>query len=1081
MNSMRVVLAARRPLGVIALVLGTLSVFILQSATAAERPATSKSTPEALNLYSDAASYQNNKAYDLALEEWEKFLKQFPADPLSDKARHYAGVCELQLKHLEKAIAYFQPVVAKGAKFEFAEDSLLNLAWSQYSLGGAGKPELYAQAIESFSRLAKDFPKGKYLDQALFYRGESLYALGKKTEAVAAYREMMEQRPDSPLKCDALYSLGVALEELKNYADAASTYDRFLEGCGENELASEVRMRKADLVLAQGNAAEAEKMFAAIAAMPKVKDLDRALLRQAYCAAAQNAFPRAAELFARIPKEFPSSSLVAEASLSAGRCYYRAEQFAEAAKWLQPVAEGDGAGSPEAAHWLCKIQLRDKQPGKAAELAQRVLARGKSGDFQVQLQLDLADALYAQPEHRAESMAKYLEVTHGQPQHELAAQALYNAAFAARELKRFEEGLKLAEEFQKSYSASEFAPDAQYVAAECQLQLGRRDEAESTLQSLVSGHANHENIELYRIGLAWVLLAQKKYGPMNAELQGLLAKLKDNDRIAEVQLLLGRGRFQTDQFKESIESFSASLAASPKWLHADEALLYLARAKFKTGANAEAVEALKRLQTEFPQSELMDQVQYRLGEFAYGSNDFSAAVAAYDEMLSKWPESTFVPFALYGKGWSLLKLEKFAPAAEALSSLIAKYPQHELFAGSLLARAMCERHLKQYAEAIRDAEQFLGSNPKPVLRADALLERGMSEAGSENAAKAVQTFESILHDVPDYPQTANVLYELAWTYKKLNRDAESVAAFSRLAKDFGNTQFAAEANWRIGENHFDKGEYDQAVKLYTVAKEQAPPGEVGELATHKLGWAFYRLNDFDNAYKQFSSQIQAYPNGPLSQDALFMQGECLFKGGKHEQALPLFQKASKSNLAKPEMQVLALLHGAESAQQLGRWQDSVRMLDAIIEKQSDSPYVADAFCRRGLAKQNLKKADEAKTDFEEAANRSRGEAGAHARFLLGEILFDRKEYDEAIKTFRRVMFGFGADKVPPEVQHWQAMAGYEAGRCAEVQIEKAAEKPDKDRLATEAKEFFNYVVDRHPTHDLVGEAKQRIEALNKLK
>ncbi len=70
-------------------------------------PAAGKSSPEALTMYADAANYQNNGAYELAAEEWSRFVARFGEDPLAAKAQHYRGVCLQQLKqYAEAAKAY---------------------------------------------------------------------------------------------------------------------------------------------------------------------------------------------------------------------------------------------------------------------------------------------------------------------------------------------------------------------------------------------------------------------------------------------------------------------------------------------------------------------------------------------------------------------------------------------------------------------------------------------------------------------------------------------------------------------------------------------------------------------------------------------------------------------------------------------------------------------------------------------------------------------------------------------------------------------------------------------------------------
>ena len=135
-----------------------------------------------------------------------------------------------------------------------------------------------------------------------------------------------------------------------------------------------------------------------------------------------------------------------------------------------------------------------------------------------------------------------------------------------------------------------------------------------------------------------------------------------------------------------------------------------------------------------------------------------------------------------------------------------------------------------------------------------------------------------------------------------------------------------------------------------------------------------------------------------------------------------------------------------TAKAMGR--ESLKLLAPIAQKYPDSPLIAEALYEQGWAKQNLGKPDEALKDYEDAATRSRDKAGARARFMIGEIYFEKKNYDEAIKQFQRVMFGLGGDKATPEVRIWQAQAGFETGRCWEVQIQGADAKKKQECVAS---------------------------------
>ncbi len=99
--------------------------------------------------------------------------------------------------------------------------------------------------------------------------------------------------------------------------------------------------------------------------------------------------------------------------------------------------------------------------------------------------------------------------------------------------------------------------------------------------------------------------------------------------------------------------------------------------------------------------------------------------------------------------------------------------------------------------------------------------------------------------------------------------------------------------------------------------------------------------------------------------------------------------------------------------------------------------------------------------------------------MMGEIYFTHKQHNEAIREFQRGMFGYGGEQAPAETKNWQAKSGYEAGRCAEVQI-TAADAAAKPKLIADAKRFYTFVVEKHPQHELAAEAKKRLDVLGKL-
>jgi TolA-binding protein len=1054
------------------------------SAAAAPRFAPAQeaaSSPEAINAYSDAANLFNGREYELARTKWEEFLKQHGKDPLAPRAQHYLGVCQLQLKQHQKAADTFAAVIKNYPKFEFLEESYFNLGLAQYTLGVAGTAGMLDQAVATFANEYKLFPKGKgkLADQCAYQWGEALYAQQKYAEAATAYDLVVKEFPESKLRADALYALGVTREELSQFPQAGAAYDLFLKEFDKHALATEVKMRKARTLMETGEVKTAEKMFAEVAAVPGFKDADYALLKQAFCVAKQDRFAEAAALYASIEKVNPQSANLPEAILAAGRSFYRAEKFEEAATWFQKAISLNNAGSPEAAHWLCRIQLRNKKPAEALMLATQWIPAAAQSPYLVNLKVDQADASFDIPEKRAESRELYAKIASEHPQSELAPQALYNAAFAALETKQFDKGLEHAAAFAKIFPQDKLLPDAKFVSAECLLLQKKYPEAEAAYKALVASFPQSGEVATWQVREGLCQYLQKKYADVVAGLGKAVAAIKKPELLAEAEHYIAASLFFTDKFAEAVPWFEAALKAAPKSAKADETLLLYSRTQRKLDKNAEAKATINKLITEFPNSEVLDQGYYRLGEYCFAANEFPAAVQAYDQVIAKFPESAYAPYALYGKGWAELKAKEFAQAAASFGEVLTKFKDHSLTADAYFGRAMARRQAGEFQGAVEDVDAYLKLMPDVNQRPDALYEKALAQVALKDHAGAAATLNVILKEHEKYPATDKVLYELGWALKSQDKNAEAAAAFQKLASGYPESSFAPEAWFHVGEEQYEQKNYAEAAKAYAAAKAKVAKGDLGEQVLYKLGFAQYLQKNYAEAVKEFTQQITDYNAGRLHADGFFMRAESLFKQDNFKDALPAFKDAAKTKASSPTIENLICLHGGQSAAQLKQWPDSISLLTTLLTKFPDSPYLAEANYELGWALQNSGKPDEALKHYEVAATKSRDQLGARARFMMGEIYFEKKLFSEAIKEFKLAMYGYGGEQAPAETQNWQARAGYEAGRCAEVQI-TAASADAKAALVSEAKKAYGFVVEKHAEHQLAGEARKRLEALAKL-
>ncbi len=1056
-----------------------------------------ESPEEAMAAYADAANFQTGGAIDLAVDGWKQFLKKYPGDPMASMAAHYLGVCYMQKEDYAAAADAFAEAL-RDEEYERREESLANHGWCLYASAGEGQqrdPKRLQTALDTFAILRKENPKSRYLDRALFYSGESAYALGQLATAIEFYDQLlaMPEVKESPLRCDALYARGVAQEDLAQYDKALATYKQLLASCQQKQdMVTDVHLRMGDLLIRTQRYAEASQSLAdAIGSTESQQDRAYALFRQGYALAQLGKPGEAARKYEQLLSEHPDSPYSAAATLASAQSLYRDGDFGQAAERFRAVLlQNNVPAATEAAHWLARIEISAGKLQEAAKICRQQIKAGVGGDYATALALDLAEVLSMDPDTVEESMTLFERTFRESPDDPLAPRALYNAAFSAYQIGRSQQALQLATEFIDRFPQDTLAPDVRFVAAESQRQTGKTAEAADTYQALLASTAR-DNVQRP----TWVLLAAAacnaagRYDDAIAILQADQDLFKQPAQRAESQFLIGQAHRLAGRPAEAAAAFRASRQADPDWSRSGEASLLQGESMLAAEKQREATDIWQRLIQDEPDSRTADQARYKLAQLANAEGDFQRSVSRYDEILESNRDPSLLPYALYGKGWSLIQLGQYDAALSALDRVLRENDQHPVRNDAVLARGITLRNLNRLDDAKIDLESYLAIPPQGTNLGHTLYELALIDQKQNAPGKAAERLERLVTEVPDYPSMDKVLYELGWSHRESGNDDAAVRQFAHLIKRYGDTPLAAEAAYFIGQKRYGVDDWDLAAEQFRIAAENSDDPLLAEKAFYRLGWCHFKSRDYQAAATAFEQQASKFPAGKLALDAKLMIGECRFKQLKFEQALAAYEAArqqireaddnanSVRDPAERQVRELTLLHGGQSASQLKKWKEAIDWLAELRQRFPATSYLPQAFYETGFAYQQSGDADNALKFYGEVADNFRNETAARARFMMGEVRFGQKKLDQAIPDFQRVMFGFGAEQAPAKIKNWQAKSGFEAGRCSELLLQQASSKQNQERAREMATGFFTYVVDKHPNHELVSKSRDRLEAL----
>ncbi|MDB5351485.1 MAG: Tetratricopeptide 2 repeat protein [Planctomycetota bacterium] len=1038
-----------------ALALAILLVAAMAARGTAEDP---KEASAATRRFAVAVGFQSRKLPKLAIEEWRKFVTEFPKDPRLDRARHNLGVCLLQDGQFDAAIAELKGVIAAYPQYGQIDTVTLNLGVAQLRRAGQTKQAAdFDAATQTFAAILKKSPQGLQAPRAVLYQAEALALAGKSADAAATYAKLIQAYPQSDLVPDATYALGLTQDEMKQPEQAGATFAGFLQKFPKHTLADECRVRQAEALFVQKKYAEAEALFSLAATATGFAYSDFALLRQAACLYGRGQFVEAAALDQSLPQKFPKSKLVGAARLAAGKSLFQADKPGPARDALAPVIREKLPEGAEAAYWTGRAFLKEKNANQALGTLEAALAAYPDSPARALLEFGRADALAEIPPRRAEAVASYAEFARKHPGDPQAAQALYLASFTALSIDQFDVAKAHAASFATAFPSHSLLPEVRFVAAEAELRARRWPEAATLYQEFLRQWPQSPHAEEAKVRRGLALSMQKKYDDVIGSLSPELSSFKNKEWLANAYYLIGRARADQGQHEPAIAAMNAALSAKPDWTQADETLLALAHCHRARNEMGEAVTILTKLVGSFPKSPVAASALYLLAECEAAQDKLDQALAHYREAASVASEETTASLARFGIGRILYRKSDWNGAVEALTALVQKYPKSDVLPHALYARALARRKLKQDAQAIEDVKTFLASKPTGDEALDARLVLGLCQSSIGQHQAAHDTLAALAKEQPNSRQIDQIRYELAFTLTELKRDKEAAEAFRQLAAASPASPLAAEGLFRVGEFHYGSSQYDDAARAYNEALTKSPASALKERALHKLAWCAFKREDFSAAAAAFDRQVTEVPAGALVQDGLFLAAESEFKQGKHAAAYDRYLKIARAK--PPSYHARALYRAGQCAGLLKNWSASAGHYEELLSSFPKFDRRADARYGLGLALQNQDQLAPALAAYEQVVKETDTETAAKAQFMIGECLFAQKKHEEAAAEFLKAAYGY-------PYEEWVGNAHFEAARCFEI-----LEKLDQ------ARQSYQILAEKFPNHPKAKVAGERLRDL----
>ncbi|HTN54477.1 MAG TPA: tetratricopeptide repeat protein [Anaeromyxobacter sp.] len=147
-------------------------------------------------------------------------------------------------------------------------------------------------------------------------------------------------------------------------------------------------------------------------------------------------------------------------------------------------------------------------------------------------------------------------------------------------------------------------------------------------------------------------------------------------------------------------------------------------------------------------------------------------------------------------------------------------------------------------------------------------------------APSIALYQRLITGFPEYRFIHGITYLLAYCLGEMGQGEEAQAAYASLIERFPDSPFVPEAWVRLGDWHFDEVKADSLKKAAEAFSKMYayPEHPLYARAIYKLGWTYYRMDDFQRAVESFGKLLDHYvavamktgekPNGDVWPEAI---------------------------------------------------------------------------------------------------------------------------------------------------------------------------------------------------------------------
>lgn len=1006
-----------------------------------------------LSTFQAGQGFYSEGAYDQAIEKYKEVGNI--RNPLLDDREIAVTVGEVETTVKDAALyqvgnSYFKMFEEEMRAAESARNSEERKKWEERAQGYLEDAVSYFSLVEESARSEKLRVLAQSRITTCWYNAR------RYKEVIREGRKFIEKYPDNPYVADALYNIGWAYYELKDYANSIGAFGELTERFTSGYQVSRALFQIGECYYDQGHYADAIPYYQQLVDRENIGELSE-----------QDIQNMQREKIAGLVDE-TAYELTAKAQIRIGDCYGKLGEFDKAEASYRTVISvffQERRLVEKAYQSLADMYFANRLFEKCADAYREAIDRIPDKIFQARMQFQLAQRYREASEEGGEdffdkAIREYNVYIKGYG--EVAERAGYSLANTQYEIGQvlYEKAERLAqsgEEIQaeeayravvrgytallENYPEPRFTTTAKFNIALAKQRIGEegeRREATAIYREIIAETAGDVYASSARFQLARMSYEQGMFAEAEALYTELISAITDSTHLDVAHFELGLALRKKGELSKAAVAFLAVREAAPQF---SSARLEAGRAVIALEDFARALEVLEGGMAAASDGNERAQYHYLMGKARLGKEEYGLAVEAFTQAIDTTRDPALKEIAQYDRGMSFSRIDRYEEA---------------------------ERDLR----ALANSENEKLREPAQKMLGMAYLKLNKQEEALENYSTLVETAKDPTEQIEYMVLMTEIYLELEQYDKAIEIGRQILAMDIEDKKEHRDYWFKEKAYYLIGECQQRKGQYEEVIETYSEGFKRYPNSHYSADMAYVLGTLYFQLERLDEAVEILSDFAVRFPGSPNILYAYYYRGYASFNLREFERSAEIF-KALVERFPSAEVAPEALFRAAESAYNLRNFDEAIALYRRLLQEYPSSPFSDDAMYNIAWGFYELQREGE----FIQALERlletfPQSEFAPDVRFSIGDYYYNSENYERALTEYQKVLADYPhagiAKEVPKVLENLQEITAYREYERAMAAFEEALALEKQGEAARAALKFaeaspaFSTLAEKYP-------------------